>query len=125
MYNNKNALLEEYPWFYTAYDKTEKVVIEDGITSIGDGAFYLFSKLTSIEIPNSVKHIGYGALGRAKVTFPPSGTPVGLYDEYNFDALIGEREDTDEAVTRIMGQIEQLGVGAPYLLKYDNPWKPY
>jgi hypothetical protein len=63
MPNNKNALMEEYPWFYTVYDKTEKVVIEDGVTSIGDGAFYLFSKLTSIEIPNSVKRIGYGAFG--------------------------------------------------------------
>lgn len=63
MPNNKNALLEEYPWFYTVYDKTEKVVINDGITAIGDGAFYLFSKLTSIEIPNSVKRIGYGAFG--------------------------------------------------------------
>lgn len=63
MRDNKNALMEEYPWFYTIYDKTEKVVIEDGVTSIGDGAFYLFSKLTSIEIPNSVKRIGYGAFG--------------------------------------------------------------
>lgn len=58
------------------------------------------------------------ALGRATVTFTPTGTPVGLYDEYNFDALKEGRTDTDEAVTRIMGQLEQLGTGAPYVITY-------
>ena len=62
MYTHSN-LFEEYPWFYRVYDKTEKVVINDGVTTIGDGAFNLFSKLTSIEIPNSVTSIGEKAFG--------------------------------------------------------------
>ena len=48
------------PW--SSYRSTIKsVVIEDGVTSIGDMAFYLCSSLTSITIPNSVTLIGSSA----------------------------------------------------------------
>lgn len=36
----------------------EKVIIESGVTNIGNGAFYSFSKLTSVSIPISVNSIG-------------------------------------------------------------------
>ena len=75
LYTHSN-LFEEYPWFYRVYDKTEKVVINDGVTTIGDGAFNLFSKLTSIEIPNSVTSIGEKAFGSCvsmtSFVLPPS-----------------------------------------------------
>ncbi|MBO4482470.1 MAG: leucine-rich repeat protein, partial [Prevotella sp.] len=41
------------PW-YSQKNKIKKIVIEDGVTSIGDWAFPECKNLTSITIPNSV-----------------------------------------------------------------------
>lgn len=38
--------------------RIEEVVIDEGVTSIGDWAFYEFSGLTEIKIPDSVTVIG-------------------------------------------------------------------
>ena len=48
------------PW-YSQRDKIKKVVIENGVTSIGSSAFSYCSGLTSITIPNSVTSIGVSA----------------------------------------------------------------
>ena len=50
-------------WFITnpwedATDDIKKVVIEPGVTSIGDFAFYQCEAMTSIEIPEGVTRIG-------------------------------------------------------------------
>ena len=45
------------PW-YSHRDKIKKVVIKNGVASIGNYAFYGCSSLTSLTIPNSVKSIG-------------------------------------------------------------------
>ncbi len=42
-------------------DEVVSVAIEDGITSIGEDAFYWFSALQNVSIPNSVQNIGAGA----------------------------------------------------------------
>ena len=56
-----NYLVEDHvPWFNDR-GKINKVVIKDGVTNIGDFAFYDCTSLTSITIPNSVKSIGYDA----------------------------------------------------------------
>ena len=92
----------------------KSVVIENGVTSIGDSAFkgcssltsieipssvtsiggYVFydcSSLTSIEIPNSVTSIGHGAFGRCSsltsIDIPSSVTSIGGYAFYDCSKL--------------------------------------
>ena len=63
------------PWFnLRSYIKT--IEISEGVTKIGDGAFYGCYSLTSVSIPNSVKTIGsnafYGCSSLASITIPNS-----------------------------------------------------
>ena len=68
------------PW-YNDRDKIKTVVIEDGVTNIGNSAFEICSNLTSVEIPNSVTSIGDNAFNSCKsltsVEIPNSVTSIG------------------------------------------------
>ena len=59
----------------------KKVVIEDGVTSIGNSAFYNCDGLTSITIPKSVTSIEnyafYNCTGLTSITIPDSVTSIG------------------------------------------------
>ena len=65
---------------YLNGEKVTDLVIPDGVTSIGDSAFYGCSGLTSVAIPDSVTSIGaafYGCRGLTSVTIPDSVTSIG------------------------------------------------
>ena len=68
------------PWF-SQKNKIKKVVIEDGVTSIGNEAFYECDSITSITIPNSVTSIGVAAFddcsSLTSITIPNSVTSIG------------------------------------------------
>ncbi len=69
---------------YSPWDgmDVKKVVIGDGITTIGDYAFIGCTGLTSVEIPNSVTSIGKAAIGNCtgltSITIPSSVTNIGF-----------------------------------------------
>ena len=73
---------KEAPW-YPERDRIKKVIIENGVTSIGSYAFYYCTSLTSITIPDSVTEIGYGAFSECEsltsITIPDSVTSIGSW----------------------------------------------
>ena len=71
--------------------KITSVVIEDGVSSIGQFAFYDFIRMTSVSIPNSVTKIGnaafYGCVSLASLDIPSNVTEIGNGAFYGCDAL--------------------------------------
>ncbi len=55
-----NYLSNSQPW-YNLIDEIKSVVIKNGVTSIGDYAFFNFYKIENVEIPNSVTSISDSA----------------------------------------------------------------
>ncbi len=68
------------PW-YANRGTIKTVVIEDGVTSIGDYAFCSCSKLTGVRIPGSVTSIGRSAFancaGLTEIVIPEGVTTIG------------------------------------------------
>ena len=68
------------PW-YSYRDNIKTVVIEDGVTNIGDGAFYTCKNMTGVEISNSVTGIGDSAFqlctALTDLVIPNSVTTIG------------------------------------------------
>lgn len=71
---------DEVPWHESA-SSIKNVVIEDGVTSIGNKAFYFFFNMTSVTIPESVTYIGDSAFwhcqGLTSISIPNNVTNIG------------------------------------------------
>ena len=76
------------PW---ADQEVKKAVIANGITSIGNYAFYGCTHLESVTIPDSVTSIGYGAFENCtsltSVTIPDGVTSIEGYTFHNCTSL--------------------------------------
>ena len=104
LYSYNGTVLVAYP-----AKKTEtSFAIPDGVTSIGDSAFYSCFGLTSITLPNSVTSIGLSAFGNCSrltsITIPDSVTSIGK------NAFLYCRNLTSVTVDAAEGSIE----GAPW-----------
>jgi len=80
--------IEEYaytnsPWDYHRFDITE-VIIEDGVTSVGNNAFYGCNKLTKVTLPESITKIGnyaFSSTDSLQNIDIPSTSRYTFYDE--------------------------------------------
>ena len=75
------------PWATTSYGyKIKSVIINEGVTSIGNYAFYQVTNMTSIVIPNSVTSIGdyafYDCMYLTSIEIPDSVTSIGEWAFY-------------------------------------------
>ncbi len=79
----------------------KSVIIENGVTSIGDKAFEDCTSLTSVTIPNSVTSIGWGAFydctSLTSVTIGNSVTSIGSSAFYN-TAYYNDKSNWDKGV---------------------------
>lgn len=63
MINYTGTTIKNTPWYISA-SSVKRVVIEDGVTNIGNCAFYGCTALTDIVIPDSLTNIGSSAFGK-------------------------------------------------------------
>ncbi len=85
-YNHNEYYGDYAPWDYLQ-TKVEALIINSGVTSVGDEAFYGFASITSVTIPDSVTSIGDSAFWNCtnltSITIPDSVTSIGSGAFYN------------------------------------------
>ena len=135
------------PW-YDYRNSFTTVEIGEGITDIGDYAFYGFYNLTNIKIPNSVTKIGRSAFassGLTEIVIPKNVTTIDEFafsasslkkatfypmlkniDSYAFRGLYGKLNDIYfkgfKADNKINIEYDALALNGKYSLKSDVTW---
>lgn len=83
MYNFTSGITR--PW---ERELITKIIIEEGVTSIGDSAFYGCQYLESVELSNTITYIGkeafqiYPGISKFSLIIPNSVTHIGTYSFY-------------------------------------------
>ena len=99
LFSKDRTILIRYPSGKTEVSYT----IPEGVTSIGNYAFYSCDTLTSIEIPSSVMNIGDGAFddcnNLSSIEMPSSVTSIGNYAFYSCERITSI--EIPSSVTRI------------------------
>ncbi|MBQ3075597.1 MAG: leucine-rich repeat protein [Clostridia bacterium] len=79
------------PWQTATISSIQKVIIEPGVTNVGNYAFHYFSSLTSVELPDTVTTIGNNAFQHCtvlpQIELPKSLVSIGASAFYECDAL--------------------------------------
>lgn len=80
-----NFAWHDFPWI-SQKNKVKKVVVAQGVTSIGDNAFYGCGSISQIIVPNSVSYIGeyafYKCTKLSSITLPAGITEIGANTFY-------------------------------------------
>lgn len=93
----------ETPWFSDRAD-IRKIVVQNGVTSIGDYAFYGCENVTSVTLPGTVTQIGklafYGCKGLTSLDLPES---VAVVEDYAFAKASGLKTITFHGSAPLFG----------------------
>lgn len=135
--------LEDRPWNNNC-DKIQKVIIEPGVTSIGESAFYNCSNLSSVTIPSGVTSIGdnafYQCSGLSSITIPASVASISDYAFYecsNLKTVYVQRYDANSNpkftilsnINAFEGTPTDLKIWVPFealdIYKAADGWKDY
>ena len=107
---------EHMKWHYNYKNSIKKIVVEDGITRIGQYAFYGCNNVTSISIPSGVEVGAYAFASCTSLTsasIPDSVTFVGL--SWNINGTCYAFKDCTQLKTLVIGKNVNLSTQAAFM----------
>ena len=111
------------------HQNVKKVVIKDGITNVGNHAFYFCENLTSLTLPDSVTSIGDSAFdtcrGLTNITIPEGVTNIGdcaFYDCSNLTSITIPDSVTSigNGVLEACSSLKTISISCKSTLKKNN-----